>query len=85
MTDEETIDRMIEEITAKRGPMEIVFQPASVLKLTGLVQLALRHPELPRESRAMGEGFLAGVREYFADSPTVLGVIRRGDDPNEDR
>jgi hypothetical protein len=85
MTDEEIINQMADEILRKPEPMEIVFEPGSVMQLSGLVQLALRHPDLPRESRAMGEGFLAGVREYFADSPTVLDVIFRGEDPNEDR
>lgn len=81
-----TVHRMVEELQAMRGPLEIVFQPASALTLAGVVQLALRHPELGAgANRAAAERFLEGVRAYFADCPTVLDVLRRGDDPAEDR
>lgn len=83
--DEATIKGMADELRDKQHPMEIVFHALTVVQLTGLVQLALRHPDVPPESRATAERFLAGVREYFADCPTVLSVIIRGDDPNEDR
>jgi hypothetical protein len=76
---------MAEELRQKLEPMEVVFRPLTIFQLTGLVQLALRHPQISPELRATGEAFLKGVREYFADSPHVLDVIRCGDDPSEDR
>jgi hypothetical protein len=68
----------------RKAPMEIVCQPLTVVQLTGLLQLALRHPTMPPDARAAGERFLAGVRAYFSDCPTVLDIVRRGDDPAED-
>ena len=69
----------------QHGPMELVMQPASVFQLTALVQLACRHPGVTGPMRETADRFLAGVREYFADCPAVLDVVRRGDDPTEDR
>lgn len=65
--------------------MEIVWRPASVFAFAAMVQLALRHPGLPPSSRDLAAKFLAAVRLHFADYPTVLDVIERGDDPSEDR
>jgi hypothetical protein len=77
---------MAREVAAKveESPMELVLRPETVIQLTGLVQLALRHPGVSPTLRATAGRFLTGVREYFADCPTVLDVIRRGDDPGED-
>jgi hypothetical protein len=83
-SEETLIIAMTQEI-ARKEAMEITFQPFSVYQLTGLVQLALRHPDVPAHTRKVAAQFLAGVRAYFADCPTVLEVIRRGDDPAEDR
>jgi hypothetical protein len=84
--DEDTLVlAMTVELQHKHAPMEIVCQPVSVFQLTGLLQLALRHPGVTPELRTTAERFLAGVREYFADCPAVLEVVRRGDDPAEDR
>jgi hypothetical protein len=79
------VEGMAAELEAKEQPLTLVLQPFSVLLLTGLLQLALRHPNVPESSRDFGEQFLSGVREYFADCPHTLDVVRRGDDPNEDR
>jgi hypothetical protein len=62
-------------------PMQITFQPATILALVGVVQLALRHPGLHGHSRAAAETFIASVREYFADCPLTLGLIHEGDQP----
>jgi|SRR5579864_4831180 len=78
-------DAMARELRAKANDMEVVFQPVSVFQLAGLVQLALRHPDVGGSLRETAERFLSGVRAYFADCPTVLDVVRRGDDPAEDR
>jgi hypothetical protein len=67
------------------SPMELVLQPLTVLMLAGALQLANRHPDFPRSHRAIVDRFLMGAREYFADCPTVLEVLRRGDDPQFDR
>lgn len=72
------------EILRKDRPMEMVFQPQSIFQLVGLIQLALRHPDLSDELLAVGARFVQAAREYFADCPTVLDVIERGEDPRQD-
>lgn len=84
--DAETLRRLVEELHRKDGHvMELVLRPESVFQLTALVQLACRHPGVTGPMRETSDRFLAGVREYFADCPTVLEVVRRGDDSAEDR
>jgi hypothetical protein len=76
---------MAAELADLDAPMELVLRPASVFQLCALVQLACRHPGVTGPMRETSEAFLAGVREYFAACPAVLDVVRRGDDPSEDR
>jgi hypothetical protein len=86
MTDaDRAIADAITEELADMGPMEVTVRPATVFQLTGLIQLAMRHPGVVGGVRATAEQFLAHVREYFADCPVTLDAIRRGDDPQEDR
>jgi hypothetical protein len=59
--------------------MELLLQPASAFQLASLLQLALRHPEVPATLRAVAARYLAGVRGYFADCPAILEALRRGD------
>lgn len=84
MTDDDTIARLVEELHGL-GPMPLTLNSQSVLHLTGLLQLALRHPGLGTPSRRLAQALIEDARDYFADCPTVLDVIRRGDDPDEDR
>jgi hypothetical protein len=84
-SDLDTVRQMADEIAHKRGPFEISFTPQSALQIAGLIQLALRHPHVGGNNATTARAFLAGVGEYFADCPTVLDVLRRGDDPREDR
>jgi hypothetical protein len=67
------------------GPMELGLKPETVFQLVGLLQLARRHPALSAELDATITLFVTGARAYFAACPVVLDVIRRGDDPAEDR
>lgn len=83
--DDERVARMAAEIKAKEASMEIVFHPLTVLQLAGVIQLARRHPDFPASHLDTVDRFLAAVRAYFADCPTVLEVIRQGDDPAFDR
>jgi hypothetical protein len=81
----EAVDKMARELAAKAAPMEVVLAPVTVFQLTALLQVALRHPEMDGESFKTARRFIAGVCAYFDDCPTVLDIIRRGDDPSEDR
>jgi hypothetical protein len=85
LTQEEAVQLMIEELQALDAtPMEITFRPFTALQLAGLLQLALRHPDVGAEHRETAWLFLAAAREYFADCPTVLTVLEAGDDPTQD-
>jgi hypothetical protein len=66
------------------APCEIGFKPDSMLRLVGLLQLTLRHPNIGKSHREFVQSFIAHARAYFADCPAVLDVIRRGDDPRND-
>jgi len=86
MTDDAAIAEQLGiELDEKQEPMGLVLHPDTVLQLTALVQLACRHPRVSDALRATADQFLAAVRAYLADCPTALEVVRRGDDPREDR
>jgi hypothetical protein len=87
LTDDDIAQQLAGELQEMeaRGPMEIGLNPFTAMQLAGLLQLALRHPEISELHRDTAARFLAGVREYFADSPTVLEVLIAGDDPANDR
>jgi hypothetical protein len=76
-----TIDAMARELETY-GTLELVLQPISALQLAGVVQLALRHPDLAGAPREAAIRFVAGVRAYFQTAPTVQAVIDRGDQEN---
>lgn len=78
--DDALIDVLTGELVGKQaaGPLELVVEPSTVFQLVGLVQLALRHPDVGPGMRADGEQFVTSARAYFADCPAVLDVIRRG-------
>jgi len=82
--EDQVVSRLATELDAKNEPMELVLQPGTVFQLTALVQLACRHPHVSNAMRVTAERLLAAVREYFTDCPTVLEVVRRGDDPRQD-
>jgi hypothetical protein len=82
MTDAEIIEALTAEILAKAdAPMALTIAPSTAFQLAALVQLALRHPDLPPEPRATATRVLMAVREYFADCPTVLATLDRGETP----
>ena len=85
MNDEEILLGILDELKRHRRAMELVLQPVTVFHLCGILQLALRHPKLGDPSRQVAQQFLTGARDYFADCPAVLEVLRRGDDPSEDQ
>lgn len=88
MTDDEITQRLASEMAEKGNHvMELVLQPVSVFQLVAALQLARRHPQFADQETVAdtAERFIAAARDYFADCPTVLDVMRRGDDPTEDR
>lgn len=78
------VERLVGELAGKQERMELLVLPGTVFELTALLQLACRHPLVSAAQRATAARWQLGVREYFADCPTVLEVLRRGEDPEED-
>lgn len=54
--------------------------PVVLVSLAGLVQVALRSPFPSPPMRTVGVTFLALVKAYFADCPTVSDVLAAGDE-----
>jgi len=69
---------------AARSHGHFALAPASMMALVGLIQLALRHPNAGGVTAEVGREFILAVQEHFRESPNVLELIRRGDDPNYD-
>jgi hypothetical protein len=68
-----------------RHPVVIETELGTVAVLMGVLQLALRHPHLPRGSRHVIEGWLAQVlTEIAALSPVLAEGLRAGSDPAND-
>ena len=72
---------------ANHGPLELVLRPESVLTLAGLMQLVLRHPGIRDDDNAgsFATMLIEHARGYFATCPAALDILRRGDDPANDR
>jgi len=86
-TDAALIDRMIQEIRTLDEPFTVAFRPQTLLGLVGALQLAVRHPGVAQATAThqTAHQVVEAAREYFAACPTVLEIIRRGDDPAFDR
>lgn len=84
MDDDQLIAAVTGEMERYHTPIELVLQPTSAFRLCAILQLAKRHPDLPPDSREFIGAFLAHCRQYFAEAPAVLEMLRRGDDPDYD-
>jgi hypothetical protein len=84
LTEQEAIHLAAAEMQALSDPMGIALHPLSAFRIAAMLQLALRHPDLAGEHRAIAWSFLEAVREYFANCPTVLLMLDAGDDPTQD-
>lgn len=82
--DDAVIARLADELE-HHAPLTLVMRASMVLHVCGLLQLALRHPHMGDVSRRSARFFIDHARAYFADCPTALDVLRRGDNPSEDR
>lgn len=83
-TDAALLARMVAEIRTlddADAPWLVAIPALPAVQLAGLLQLALRHDGTSGNIRETAVWFLDGVREYFADCPAVLEILRRGDDP----
>lgn len=82
-TDDELFATMAVELRERRA-FTLVLRPLVALQLAGLLQLVRRHPELSDDNDRTAADVIEHVRQYFADAPSTLEVLRRGDDPDHD-
>jgi hypothetical protein len=73
-----TLALLAEELGALEQPMELTLRPESVIRFVALLQLALRHPDIPAPMRLFAEQFISNARVFYAHCPTVLQVITAG-------
>jgi hypothetical protein len=84
MTEKEITERLAAEL-AGHPPVEVVLTATGAMHLVGLLQLVLRHPYIGGSSRDTAVTIIEQMRVYFADCPTTLFVIDKGNDPSQDR
>lgn len=73
------------ELDRLRAPAILALPPADAFQLVALLQLIARHPQLSDHLRGTADAIVLELWTYFAECPTVLDIIQRGDDPAEDR
>jgi hypothetical protein len=78
------VQGMAKELMEREAPLTLVLRPITSIQIAGLLQLAMRHPGISPDLQRTGQTVLEHVRAFFADCPTVLEVLRRGDDPAHD-
>jgi hypothetical protein len=66
------------------APVNFAAPAAAVFQLVALVQLALRHPGVTPALRQVGELFVQGTAQRFADCPVASALIQAGNDPAAD-
>lgn len=77
--DEEMVMAGVREIASKADYMQLNLLPLSAMHIVGLMQLALKHPELPPTHEDFARHVVEVGRQYFADCPSVLQVIEAAD------
>jgi hypothetical protein len=85
MMDDKQLEQRLAAELATHPPVEIVLTAVGGLHLAGLLQLVLRHPMIGGSSRDTAIMIIEQLRVYFADAPATSEVLRRGDDPRQDR
>jgi hypothetical protein len=83
MTGKQVLAAITDELRAMPEPMVVAFQPVAMFHIAGLLQIALRHPQVSAEVRLAGGRFLTDIREYFATCPTVLDLLAQMDEARE--
>jgi len=83
MNEQEMIEQMAAEMP-HAGSLNLVMSPMEAFRLAGLVQLAMRHPQIGEDNFRAATWFVAHVKQHFAECPAVWHVLHMGDDPAHD-
>jgi hypothetical protein len=70
---------LVQSVTGELSAKPHVFIDSMlVFQLVALVQQAMLDPRLTPELHEVGERFIGTARDFFADCPSVLDILRRG-------
>jgi hypothetical protein len=68
------------------GPYALQLDAQTAFHLIAVLQLALRHPDLPDgHTRGQVQEFVDGLAQIFTGMPACSRVIEQGNDPAQDR
>lgn len=75
-----TYEEVAAEMKATMGhPIAIQLDPAMAVFLCGILQLALRHPQVQEPTRQRAEQFISGLASAVAEVSPILGdAIKTG-------
>jgi hypothetical protein len=73
-------DTVLGNAGLRTASMGTVCSPLDLFYFISAIQLTLRHPTLAPPQRTILSAMLVKAMAYFADCPTVLEVIRFGED-----
>jgi hypothetical protein len=79
--DQTLLANAAKEMEQRKATLTYVLKPIAALRLAAVLQLALRHPGLDADNRAVAVAVVENIRRFFADAPAVLELLRRGDVP----
>lgn len=73
--------RDIKRLYARHPEVTFAISSPHILILVGVMQLALRHPEMPKASREVATRFIESVKESLREYPALTKTIEQGFDP----
>ena len=75
----------LERLKKKHGHIIIPMEFTAAISLVGALQLALRHPTFPENSRKQVEQFIYSIRDAVSSEPAIVDIIQMGFDPEHDQ
>lgn len=82
----EMIDALAAEMKQlmEQGPIATEVDAITAFQLIGLLQLALRHPELPESQKVRAREFIQSISQIFPPDSVTAQIIEMGWHPEKD-
>jgi len=82
---EQQFTAAMERLFSRDKRVQMEFPLIGIVSIVALVQLSLRHPDLPPRTRQAGERFVeTSIGMFDWVEPVVAEVLRRGNDHSKD-
>jgi hypothetical protein len=78
------VNKAIADITAKGLKIHVTLEILDMLAAVGAMQLALRHPGMPKTSRIMVGRLIGQLRYELREYPALVELIHRGGNADYD-